>query len=71
MGPRGAELPGTFSVVMLQLGPDDKRMKLRYAGSCRLCGTALPGGADAVYERRLKTVRCIKCRVVVVPLKVV
>lgn len=38
-------------------------MKLRYADSCRLCGTELPGGADAVYERGLKTVRCIECRV--------
>lgn len=38
-------------------------MKLRYAGSCRLCGAALPAGADAVYELGLKTVRCIECRV--------
>jgi hypothetical protein len=49
--------------VTLELGPDDERMKLRFAGSCRLCGAALAGGADAVYERGLKTVRCIECRV--------
>lgn len=42
-------------------GLDDKRMKLRYAGSCRLCGTTLPGRADAVYERATKTVRCVEC----------
>ncbi len=48
--------------MTLQRGPDDKRMRLRYAGSCRLCGTALVSGADAVYERGLKTVRCVDCR---------
>lgn len=53
--------PDTFSVVTLELGPDDKRMKLRYAGTCRLCETALPSGADAIYERTLKAVRCVEC----------
>jgi len=47
---------------MLELGPDDKRMALRYAGTCRLCGTTLAAGADAVYERGLKTARCVHCR---------
>jgi hypothetical protein len=47
--------------VTLELGPDDKRMKLRYAGTCRLCGTPFAAGADAVYERSLKTVRCLEC----------
>lgn len=42
--------------------PADKRMKLRYAGVCRLCGTDLPAHADAVYERSTKTVRCVDCR---------
>lgn len=46
---------------MLELGPDDKRMALRYNGTCRLCGTTLPAGTDAVYERGLKTVRCVHC----------
>lgn len=41
--------------------PSDKRMKLRYAGTCRLCGTELPARADAIYERGTKTVRCVKC----------
>lgn len=40
---------------------DDKRMKLRYAGVCRLCGTDLPARADAIYERATKTVRCVEC----------
>lgn len=47
--------------MTLELGPADKRMKLRYAGTCRLCGKALPAGADAVYERTSKTVRCVDC----------
>lgn len=41
--------------------PGDKRMNLRYAGVCRLCGTDLPAQADAVYERSTKTVRCVEC----------
>lgn len=40
---------------------DDKRMRLRYAGVCRLCGTALPARAEAIYERASKTVRCVEC----------
>ena len=39
----------------------DKRMKLRYAGLCRLCGTELPAKADAIYERSTKTVHCVEC----------
>ena len=40
---------------------DDRRMRLRYAGRCRLCGTSLAAGADAVYERSRRTVRCVEC----------
>lgn len=41
--------------------PAGKRMKLRYAGVCRLCGNELPARADAIYERATKTVRCVEC----------
>jgi len=34
-------------------------MRLRYQGTCRLCGTTLPAKTEAVYERTTKTVRCI------------
>lgn len=34
-------------------------MRLRYPGSCRVCGLQLPARAEAVYERTTKTVRCI------------
>ena len=34
-------------------------MRLRYAGTCRVCGSELPAKAEAVYERATKTVRCI------------
>lgn len=40
---------------------DDKRMKLRYAGTCRLCSADLPARAQAIYERATKTVRCVAC----------
>lgn len=40
-------------------GVDEKVMRLRYAGTCRVCGTELPQRAEAVYERLTKTVRCL------------
>lgn len=39
----------------------EKQMRLRYDGTCRMCGVALPAGHEAVYERDTKTVRCIEC----------
>lgn len=46
---------------MTILGPDDKRMRLRYAGTCRLCGRTHDAGADAIYERTGKAIRCLEC----------
>jgi len=40
---------------------DEKQMKLRYAGVCRLCGTALAARVEAICERSTKTVRCLDC----------
>lgn len=37
-------------------------MKLRYVGTCRLCGTNLPAKTEAVYERATKTIRCVACQ---------
>jgi hypothetical protein len=48
--------------VTVGIGPDDKQMSLRYAGTCRLCHEELPAGRKAIYERGTKTVRCIECR---------
>lgn len=41
--------------------PGEKRMRLRYAGTCRVCGAALDARTEAVYERATKTVRCLAC----------
>lgn len=41
--------------------PDEKRMRLRYAGICYLCGAQLLAGEPAVYERAARRVRCIAC----------
>lgn len=41
--------------------PDEKRMRLRYAGTCRLCGAELEIKVEAIYERSTKTVRCLDC----------
>jgi nuclease-like protein len=38
---------------------DEKHMRLRFDGVCRLCGVALPAKSEAVYERSSKTVRCV------------
>lgn len=34
-------------------------MRLRYAGTCRLCGRELPAKTEAIYEPSGKTVRCV------------
>lgn len=47
--------------MTLELGPDDKRMRLRYTGTCRLCIRRIPAGEEAIYERDTRTVRCIDC----------
>jgi hypothetical protein len=39
--------------------PDEKRMRLRFAGTCRVCGAELPAKTAAIYERTTKTVRCV------------
>ena len=39
-------------------GADEKRMRLRYAGACRVCWVELPAKVEAIYERTTKTVRC-------------
>lgn len=36
-------------------------MRLRYLGSCKSCGTALPAGTIARYDRTQKTVECVSC----------
>jgi hypothetical protein len=38
-----------------------KKMRLRYAGACRLCGASLSAGTEAIYESGTKTVRCLEC----------
>ncbi|WP_426320750.1 nuclease-related domain-containing protein [Microbacterium sp. E-13] len=53
--------------MTLELGPDDKRMRLRYTGTCRLCARQFSAGEEAVYERGSKTVRCVDCGVEVAP----
>jgi hypothetical protein len=34
-------------------------MRLRYEGTCHVCGTTLPAKTQAIYERTTKTVRCM------------
>jgi hypothetical protein len=40
---------------------NDKQMRLRYPGICRLCGVELAARQEAIYERATKTVRCVEC----------
>ena len=48
----------TVSDVSDNVASDDKLMRLRFDGVCRVCGVALPARTEAVYERSSKTVRC-------------
>src|SRR4051794_28384112 len=41
--------------------PSAKKMRLRYAGVCFSCGTDLPAGTPAFYQRASKTVSCLGC----------
>lgn len=36
-------------------------MRLRYAGTCSLCGAPLDAGATADYDRATKRVHCVQC----------
>jgi hypothetical protein len=38
-----------------------KRMKLRYAGTCRDCGVEVPAGVLAIYDKVAKNVTCMGC----------
>lgn len=38
-----------------------KRLRLRYAGRCVLCGADLVKGSEALHDGRLKAVRCVSC----------
>ncbi|GAA4747882.1 hypothetical protein GCM10023350_36000 [Nocardioides endophyticus] len=43
------------------MASNEKQMKLRYAGVCRFCGAGLAVGTEAIYERSMKTIRCLDC----------
>lgn len=38
-----------------------KQMRLRYAGTCRHCGTTLSAGDIAIHDRAAKAVQCVSC----------
>lgn len=38
-----------------------KRIKLRYAGTCRTCAAPLPAGTLAGYDRLSRVVHCLEC----------
>lgn len=40
---------------------DEKQMRLRYAGVCRICDADLAARVEAIYERSTRTVRCLDC----------
>lgn len=43
----------------MEVEPTEKDLRLRFAGTCRVCGLALPVKARAIYDRGTKTVRCV------------
>jgi hypothetical protein len=50
---------GQRTVSGVEGGPEEKVMRLRYDGTCRVCGAGISERTQAVYERRTKTVRCL------------
>ena len=40
-------------------GVDEKVLRLRFTGTCRICGLTLPAKTPAVYERASRTIRCL------------
>ena len=42
--------------------PDLRRLRLRYAGNCTMCGAKLEKGTEALYHQATRTVRCIECK---------
>lgn len=59
-GPITGATPGrTRILTRVEGASDDKRMRLRYAGTCRVCDAELPARTEAIYERSSKTVRCV------------
>lgn len=47
--------------------PERRRMRLRYPGQCRRCGTRLEAGTLASYERSSRTVQCADCALPAAP----
>jgi hypothetical protein len=43
-------IANTFWPMQEAAGADEKRMRLRYAGTCRVCGRVLPAKTEAVLE---------------------
>lgn len=44
-----------------EAGVPPYRKRLRYAGRCKACGSAISAGILAVYDRESKTVTCVEC----------
>lgn len=59
----------SVSGVTAESMPDEKRMRLRYAGTCRVCRAELEVKAEAIYERSTKTVRCLACSIAAVAIE--
>jgi hypothetical protein len=39
----------------------ERKLRLRYSGTCSCCGKTLPKGLEALYNSATRTVRCIVC----------
>lgn len=43
-------------------GPEELRqIRVRYGGTCVICGVGLPVGSQALWHRPTKTMRCVRC----------
>ncbi len=59
------QLAGPADSLNMANGPSEpstvRRLQLRFAGKCSVCGTELPRHSWALYDQAAKTVRCTDC----------
>jgi hypothetical protein len=49
----------THTVLRVDAERTEKRMRLRYSGTCNICGITLAAKTEAIYDRANKIVRCV------------
>jgi hypothetical protein len=54
-------LPSTEAALVGGRTMEDRRMRLRYPGSCARCGVSLAPGVEAWWSAETRTITCLAC----------